>query len=967
LYLVVGQLSLSKERRAKSIELFVLDSEHSTLSIFPCAFTLHSTHFAHTSLLLAHRSPLLESFDFRLKSDYILPFISRGTMIGQTISHYKILEKLGEGGMGIVYKAHDTELERDVALKFLPRDVSMSEEERTRFVHEAKAASALEHPNICTIHHVERTPDGQMFIVMGYYEGQSISKKVEKGRLDVDEAVSIAIQIAEGLQAAHEKGIVHRDIKSSNVIVSDKGQVRILDFGLARRKGLSKLTKTGTTIGTASYMSPEQAQGGSVDLRTDLWSLGVVLYEMVTGRLPFRGEHEAAILYSVVNEQPRPIEESVSSASPELIHIIGRALEKNPAERYKTAEDMLIDLRRLKKETSRTGFSPTRGTKKKIPFFRNKIIIAALTIILMIVAGYFVFMKKGVEVNPDYTLRSMNVPFNTVEGISITPDGKWIVFGAKDQNKRWDLWAVEATGGEPRRVTHDSSDRAIFPDISPDGKDIVYNRITKKSFPSDSYKEFYFGQVYDICRISFNGGISKKIGVGNQPSWSPDGKRIGYVLDPTELAAEPYQPSKRAKGKSGNGEFWTMNPDGSGNTLEFVDTTAAKSWSNVYYAWSPDGRSVAWSHRLVKNGGEYGEIIIHDRNSHMERVLVSTCTDATNLCWSYNDQIIYSKDVGEETCLWLVPAGGGSPVRLTKGLASTGHPRLSADGRTLVFRQTKNIGHLWLVKMDGSRERAEIKIPGEPGFICPSISPDGKYITVVIATLGGQYLQQVFIFKRDGTDMHQISTGPDATWWPTWSPDGKRIFYYARADTAESKSYKIYIANVPNIDAPSLIPRATGAGWADSVTLVLYEPGEGQRRYFLDGRPEQKLSEDSIWATIFGNGKYVLFSDGHQNALRVGRPDYWCKIEDWDGIGPKNAKALPVKDYMMSYDAFYCWKGSELFRMSFPDWKMIRVNVNIQDRDPGWSGLSTTRDGREMVYVSFESFNKIGVIENLFR
>jgi len=328
-------------------------------------------------------------------------------MIGQTISHYKILEKLGEGGMGVVYKAHDTKLDRDVALKFLPHEVSLSDEERNRFIHEAKAASALEHSNICTIHEVGDTPDGQMFIVMGYYEGISLNKKIQKGRLDLEEAVGIAIQIAEGLQAAHEKGIVHRDIKSGNIIITEKGQVKILDFGLAHKSGLSRLTRTGTTVGTAPYMSPEQAQGGKIDHRTDLWSLGVVLYEMIAGKLPFKGEHEAAILYSVVNEQPQPIETSVSEASHELIHIISRALEKDPAERYKTAEDMLIDLRRLKKETSRAGFPPVCGSRKKAGGIRNKLLLIVGGVILLGIAGYLLTMKSGVGINPEIVVRPL--------------------------------------------------------------------------------------------------------------------------------------------------------------------------------------------------------------------------------------------------------------------------------------------------------------------------------------------------------------------------------------------------------------------------------------------------------------------------------------------------------------------------------------------------------------------------------
>ena len=875
-------------------------------------------------------------------------------MIGQTISHYKILEKLGEGGMGIVYKAHDNKLDRDVALKFLPRDLSPSEEERARFIHEAKAASALDHPNICTIYEVDETSEGQMFIVMGYYEGRSISKMVEKGRLDVAEAVSIAIQITEGLQAAHEKGIVHRDIKSSNIIVSDKGQIRILDFGLARRKGLSKLTKTGTTIGTASYMSPEQAQGESIDQRTDIWSLGVVLYEMVTGRLPFRGEHEAAILYSVVNEQPQPIETSVAGASPELIHIINRALEKDPAERYKTAEDMLIDLRRLKKETSRTGFPRVTGVRRKAASVRNTVMLTAGVVVVLALVGYLLFVKRGAAVNADYSFRWINVPSNTLgEGLAVTPDGKWVIYGAPDKNGRWDLWVAGIGGDAPRRVTQDSSDEVAGPSISPDGTTIVYNKIVRGSF--------------DICTVSLNGGISKKIGVGNQPCWSPDGSRIGYVLDPTEIAAQPYQPSERAKSKSGNGEFWTVKKDGSGAALGFSDSVAAKSNSYLFYAWSPDGRSVAWCHRAVRNGQESGEILIHDLATHRERIIVPKHAYATPFCWAANDQIIYAVRIREERSLWTVPADGGTPVQITKGLGTAVAPAMSADGKTFVFIQNKHVGHIWLAKLDGSGSRREVKVDGEPWFWCPSISPDGQYITVVIQSLGGAPNYQVYILRRDGTDIHQITTGEESHWWPGWSPDGKHIFYYARAFADEYKSFKVYVANVPKFDAPRLVSDGAPASWADSATLEIGYQNK-MWKFPIDGGPPKKFADDSIWAQTVCNGKYVLFQDQHQDAVRRDYRPSWCRAEDWDGVGPKNATRIPQAEYIDNYGALYQLIGSNLYRISLPQWKIQRLNVNLQGIDSVWSsGISTTRDGTEMVYSSVDDFNKIGVIEDLFK
>ncbi|UCE19253.1 MAG: serine/threonine protein kinase, partial [Gemmatimonadota bacterium] len=229
-------------------------------------------------------------------------------MIGKTISHYKILEKLGEGGMGVVYKAEDTKLDRIVALKFLPPQLTSDTEAKERFIHEAKAAAALNHPSICTIHEIDEA-EGQTFIVMEYIEGRElrdIGGMRHAETLTLNKVLNYAIQIAEGLQEAHGRDIIHRDIKPANIMVTQNDQIKIMDFGLAKLRGVSKLTQTGSTLGTVQYMSPEQAQGIEVDQRSDIFSFGVVLYELITGQLPFKGEHEAAVIYSIVNETPEP-------------------------------------------------------------------------------------------------------------------------------------------------------------------------------------------------------------------------------------------------------------------------------------------------------------------------------------------------------------------------------------------------------------------------------------------------------------------------------------------------------------------------------------------------------------------------------------------------------------------------------------------------------------------------------------
>jgi len=331
-------------------------------------------------------------------------------MIGKTISHYRIIEKLGEGGMGVVYRAHDTKLDRDVALKFLPHHLSPSEDDKKRFMHEARSASSLDHSNICTIYLIDETPDGQLFIVMPDYDGIPLNKKIVQGPLPVNEAIDIAIQIADGLQIAHEKGIIHRDIKSSNIFITEKGQVKIMDFGLARSAAMTQMTKTGITVGTVPYMSPEQARGEKVDHRTDIWSSGVIIYEMVTGQMPFRSDYKEAVIYAIIHEEPLPVTGLRSGIPLELERIITKTLAKNPAERYQHVDELATDLRRLQKlSAEESGASTSAMIKTR----RKRLLVSPLlwglvTLFLVLVIGLVLFYPN------------QSIPFSERDWILIT-------------------------------------------------------------------------------------------------------------------------------------------------------------------------------------------------------------------------------------------------------------------------------------------------------------------------------------------------------------------------------------------------------------------------------------------------------------------------------------------------------------------------------------------------------------------
>lgn len=328
-------------------------------------------------------------------------------MIGQTISHYKIVEKLGEGGMGVVYKAQDTKLDRFVALKFLPQYVSSDTNKKERFFQEARAAAALNHPNVAVIHEISEY-EGRFYLAMECIEGQTLKKIVEHGeRFSNKKVLEIAIQICEGLAAAHEKSIVHRDIKSDNIMVTPKGLVKIMDFGLAKVKNSTNLTKIGSTLGTAAYMSPEQARGEEVDNRSDIFSLGVVIYELFAGKLPFRGEHQAALMYSLVNEDPQPLAQFNENVSPEIERIISKTLAKDVEDRYQSVDDLLADLRRERKniEYAKADYikmSSSASQVKSVQLKKNLrryYIPGSILIVMSVVAAYVLFFKQEGAVN----------------------------------------------------------------------------------------------------------------------------------------------------------------------------------------------------------------------------------------------------------------------------------------------------------------------------------------------------------------------------------------------------------------------------------------------------------------------------------------------------------------------------------------------------------------------------------------
>ncbi len=347
-------------------------------------------------------------------------------MIGETVSHYRILEEMGRGGMGVVYKAEDTKLKRTVALKFLAPELTLDREAKERFIHEAQAASALEHNNICNIHEIGETDEGHLFIAMACYEGESLKSRIAKGPLQFEVATDIALQIAQGLAKAQEKGIVHRDIKPANIFIMTDGTVKILDFGLAKLAGQARLTKTGSPLGTAAYMSPEQARGEEVDQRTDIWSLGVVMYEMLTGKLPFPGNYEQAIMYGILNQDPEPVTTVRAKIPVRLERIVEKALAKSTDKRYQRADEIAAELQSLREEMN-AGVAKQRLIRLRIPRKKRAYVFGAIAVLLAAIVAVRPFLFTGPSIKLD------SIAVLPLANLSGDPEQEYFVDGMTDE------------------------------------------------------------------------------------------------------------------------------------------------------------------------------------------------------------------------------------------------------------------------------------------------------------------------------------------------------------------------------------------------------------------------------------------------------------------------------------------------------------------------------------------------------
>jgi len=761
-------------------------------------------------------------------------------MIGQTVSHYRILEQLGAGGMGVVYKAEDINLGRTVALKFLAPHLLESDEHKQRFLREAKAAASLDHPNICIVHEVGEV-DGRVFLTMGYIDGPEVRAKIRERPLKFDEALDIAIQAAEGLRAAHQKGIVHRDIKSSNLMLTSSGQVKIMDFGLAQLASGTRLTKTETVLGTPAYMSPEQAQRLETDRRTDIWSLGVVLYEMVTGRLPFEGEREAAVVHSIIHQPHEPITAQRAAVPLELDRIVSKALAKKPEQRYQHIDDLLVDLRALRD-----------GARAAPPLRRRRWAWAAL--IPVLVAAAVLAWKTLPYFHPAEPLSA--VALTTFPGMeyypSLSPDGNHVVFawtGAGGDNQ--DIYVQQIGSGSPLRLTTDPASD-YNPVWSPDGRHIAYFRGPAPAPTGQRSRELRI--------IPPLGGPDRKLAdVRSQDfmfatylAWSADSKFL-VVTDSTG-------------GGKPDALFLLSVETGEKSPLTKPQPPVL---ADIAPAVSPDGRSLVFLRRTSWGAGELHLLPLDSglapageptrlTPASLRADHPAWMPSGTEILFSAKGSLWRQSVPGENTPTRLVNVGEngmmpaisraqpGRPARLVyvrsfvdfnfwriqvpaPGAPSTSAPvpaafsstkpeyhiRFSRDGRRVAFSSARSGDpEIWLADVDGTNA-VKLTSMGAQETMCPFWSPDGQSIAFS-SNPEGEF--DIYVVPVAGGKPLRLTSHPLIDLCPSFSRDGKSIYFASM----RSGDYRIWKMPASGGDAVQVAPNQGGSGPIETTDGSLY-------------------------------------------------------------------------------------------------------------------------------------------------